>query len=77
MLYELKTDIKNDAIIQKLVLDKREMLARWVLDTRDDDIRESLIKLGWTPPPVDGKKCTCIVNICCPIHGNLDKSKTK
>lgn len=32
-----------------------ESLAKWVMDTRDQAIREALIKLGWTPPPDNHK----------------------
>jgi hypothetical protein len=26
-------------------------LSRWVVQTRDESVRQALIKLGWTPPP--------------------------
>ena len=29
---------------------------RWVLHTQERVVRESLIKLGWTPPETDGKQ---------------------
>lgn len=30
-----------------------EVLSRWVFNTREQALRDALIKLGWTPPPND------------------------
>lgn len=47
-------DYKNE----KLEIQLREattVLSKWVFDTREEAIRDGLIKLGWTPPPKDEK----------------------
>ena len=54
MKYNIKTDIHDNAIIvQELHCEFQDIAtrtARWVIDTRDSDIKKALIKLGWTPP---------------------------
>jgi hypothetical protein len=30
--------------------DQHRTLASWVVDTREQQVREALIQLGWTPP---------------------------
>ena len=51
MEYTLNTKITEDQkIIQTLVRDQVETLARWVCDTRERTVRDALISLGWTPP---------------------------
>jgi hypothetical protein len=40
----------DDGIITHTLRNQAEVLARWVADTRDADIRAKLIELGWTPP---------------------------
>ncbi len=48
--YNIKTTVcENGEIEQVLSLRKRD-ISRWIIDTRDEQIREGLIKLGWTPP---------------------------
>jgi hypothetical protein len=29
----------------------QEALSKWVVNTREEAVRDALIKLGWTPPP--------------------------
>ena len=50
--YKIDTviDIKDHIILQSLIDDQKNVISRWVLDTREQGIREALIKLGWTPP---------------------------
>lgn len=31
--------------------DAEQEIYRWYMDTRDEMIKDALIKLGWTPPP--------------------------
>mgnify|MGYP001585279664 CR=1 FL=1 len=47
--YTIDTTINNTQIIQVL-RDNSGELARWVIDTREEQTREALIKLGWKPP---------------------------
>lgn len=52
--FELKTDVIQDMVIQELhhVLgDQRTLVIRHVLDVSDDEVRNALIRMGWTPPP--------------------------
>jgi len=50
--YKIDTviDINDHIILQSLIDDQKNVISRWVLDTREQGIREALIKLGWTPP---------------------------
>lgn len=52
--YELTTaPLENGQIVQELYnveMDVRKIIYRSVLDTRDEQIRNALIALGWTPP---------------------------
>ena len=51
MKVTLDTEITEDQkIIQTLFKDQVETLSKWVYDTREQSIRDALIKLGWTPP---------------------------
>lgn len=43
-------DKKEQKIHQVLMDNQKEVLLRWVCDTREKRIKEALIKLGWTPP---------------------------
>ncbi len=45
----VNTAIDNTTIKQEFV-DVAGQMHRWVMDTRETQIREALIKLGWTPP---------------------------
>jgi hypothetical protein len=54
--YTLKTDIFEGGIIkQSLVHDQSAVLCQWVCDTKEESIRNALIKLGWAPPCIEGK----------------------
>lgn len=51
--HETKTVIKKDLIVQEITYDYeniRELVLRTIIDTQDEQIKEALIKLGWTPP---------------------------
>lgn len=51
--YAIETKINQDEIIQILRVEfqsKIDELSRWMINTRDEQVREALIKLGWTPP---------------------------
>ena len=48
--YIVETSIQDSTIIQTLIQDDTKLLMRWVGDTREQDIKDALIKLGWTPP---------------------------
>ena len=57
MKYNLFTDVLGDGRIfqtLKAVGDNLEapatVLGRWVIKTRDAEIKKALIELGWTPP---------------------------
>lgn len=47
---ELKTTILDDGVVEQEQLGIGGNITRWIIDTRDQAIREALIKLGWTPP---------------------------
>lgn len=56
MEIHVKTSFTADGIIATQVLDDRDRdirlnIATQVINTRDAQVREALIKLGWTPPP--------------------------
>ena len=54
MKYKIDTSIKNDIITQELFKKEENIITKirsWVLNTGSKDIRDSLIHLGWTPPP--------------------------
>lgn len=49
-------NIKTDADEQGIITQRVDILGdiqRHVIDTRDAQVRESLIALGWTPPKPD------------------------
>lgn len=51
--YEVETLVKDDTILHAVYSDfegVRERLFSELLDLREAATRESLIKLGWTPP---------------------------
>ncbi len=54
---QVKTTISGDLILQETTgpyidwrTNAREIIAREVMNTKDQQIREALIKMGWTPP---------------------------
>lgn len=50
--YVVKTSFNQETgeIKQSLVTSENAVIV-WIMNTREDFIREALIKLGWTPPP--------------------------
>lgn len=48
--YTITTDIDNGAIIQRLLDEHQNELSRWIMNTREQQIKQALIKLGWIPP---------------------------
>ena len=51
MEYKLFTDVsENGLITQRLVYDKIQEISKWICDTREDNIIQTFISLGWTPP---------------------------
>ena len=40
----------EDGLIEMCLKSEAQEIGRWVADIQDKAIRESLIKLGWTPP---------------------------
>ncbi|MDH0639081.1 hypothetical protein N5D52_19275 [Pseudomonas sp. GD03860] len=56
MQIHVKTSYSPDGMIATQVIDDRDRdirlnIAIQVINTRDAQVREALIKLGWTPPP--------------------------
>lgn len=51
--YTLKTLVnrETESIMCELVKNQ-ETVSKWVMDTREQLIREALIRLGWTPPVI-------------------------
>ena len=48
-------------IIQELsnrMGDIENQMTRWIMDTRENGVREALVQLGWTPPSQDGDRST-------------------
>ncbi|MCE5212651.1 MAG: hypothetical protein LLG40_14005 [Deltaproteobacteria bacterium] len=55
MKFQVNTDITDDGkIIQEVLLKERndvvENIMRVVIDTREAQVREALISMGWKPP---------------------------
>lgn len=54
MTIDVRTSVYPEGLIVTEVIDDigthHERLMRQVMDTKDQQIREALIKLGWTPP---------------------------
>lgn len=52
--FEVKTTHTKEGVIVQELFTKhneiREQMARRVIDTQDQQIRDTLIALGWTPP---------------------------
>ena len=57
MEYTVKTDVFESGLItQELhqkTEDQTEILCRWVVDTRDEELKKALVMLGWSPPKED------------------------
>jgi len=59
---QIKTDIHGAMIVQEntgpaIEIDNvREIYARRVMDTQEMQVREALIRMGWTPPPEEPHK---------------------
>jgi hypothetical protein len=55
--FHVATDIHEGVITQTLrsnydgYISTQDMLPRWVMDTRDIQVRRALMELGWAPPP--------------------------
>jgi hypothetical protein len=62
--YKINTSVTPDGIItSQLVFHDNvekhcQVMARWVVDTRDAHVHDGLVHLGWTPPANDGHKAT-------------------
>jgi len=54
MKYKVKTEVLPNGIIEQDVILLRDKIAqtisRTVIDTQEQQTRDALIKLGWTPP---------------------------
>ena len=48
--YRVDTKATQDDLIVQELHNGEQMLSRWIMHTRDHQIREALVKLGWTPP---------------------------
>lgn len=52
--YQVKTIIHTDDTIEQELYqnigDRQERIMRWLMNTREEQIRQGLIELGWTPP---------------------------
>jgi DnaJ-class molecular chaperone len=64
MKVNVKTDIFEDGkIIQEVFTEEvpniMNSLIRTVIDTKEIQVRQALIKLGWTPPPRRNKCTVC------------------
>ncbi len=46
----LDTLIYHNGKIEMTLRDSERELSKWVMDTREQAIKDALIKLGWTPP---------------------------
>ena len=49
-LLQALTSISGNAIITSLHDDSRTHTIREIIDTRNEQVIEALVKLGWTPP---------------------------
>lgn len=54
MTIDVRTNVYPEGLIVTEVIDDigtyRERIVRQVLNTKEQQVREALIKLGWTPP---------------------------
>jgi len=71
MKYRIDTRVFPDGIIQQdLIQDHTSMVTRWIMDTREEGIRKSLIRLGWTPPDCDTCHGTGLID----LYADRDKT---
>ena len=62
MKYTINTKILESGIIEQTLTESIEgqigvnQLTREIMDTKEAQVHEALIKLGWTPPVEEGKK---------------------
>lgn len=47
---ETVADPKSGTIMQRWLEDRKNEIARWVIETREAGVEQALIDLGWTPP---------------------------
>jgi hypothetical protein len=69
MQYKIRTDVFGvGRIIQELSsVDNNNQitrLSRWIINTRDEAVRQALLKLGWTPPNNTVEDRQAIVEYC-------------
>lgn len=52
MEYVLNTKVFESGQIEQELHRKNQtdVMARWIVDTRDSDMKKALIAMGWTPP---------------------------
>ena len=54
MKITINTSVENDSIIFQEIKSEYEeitqIISRTIVDTKEKQLREALIKLGWTPP---------------------------
>ena len=48
---ETTYDPEEESIIQKITNDYSAKMVKYVMKLRDQQVREALVRLGWTPPP--------------------------
>lgn len=67
--YTITTEVSEEGIIEQNLTrgihEPIEHLSRWIADTRDKELHDSLIMLGWRPP----RKHTIVEGewgVCCP-----------
>lgn len=48
--YIIETEIYGAIIKQVLHIDPTRHLHEWIINTREEQFVEALVKLGWTPP---------------------------
>jgi len=59
---DIKTVVFNSSVIEQMeahrdsITNMVKSQARQIIDTKDDQIRNALISLGWTPPTTDNDK---------------------
>ncbi len=58
----INTEVVGSTIVQDTFIDHgdglKDRLQRQVADTQDAQVRAALVKLGWTPPPEAGERCS-------------------
>jgi len=48
--YKVLTKVFDNSIIESEIIDYAKNISRTIIDTQEQQVRESLILLGWTPP---------------------------